>query len=95
MYCRPTGATLLTVGPDPKKVRWQPTVYKKLAHYFPIYDALFFSHADFKVYRLLSISVDELTKKSKTTAVTMGLLSILRKLKSSPDRELRILLLGK
>jgi len=39
-------------------------------------------------------SVDELTKKSKTTAVTMGLLSILRKLKSSPDRELRILLLG-
>ena len=56
--------------------------------------AIFF-HADFKVYRLLSISVDELTKKSKTTAVTMGLLSILRKLKSSPDRELRILLLGK
>ena len=32
--------------------------------------------------------------KSIGTAVTMGLLSILRKLKSSPDRELRILLLG-
>ena len=31
----------------------------------------------------------------KAIADTMGLLSILRKLKSSPDRELRILLLGK